>query len=78
LEEKISAQSLASRADVHRFIDETWPRNPLEEPRVRHWRVVGRATLLVLLAFSGLQYYFFDVYVTIMAMPSVTLLAALP
>jgi hypothetical protein len=32
----------------------------------------------VLLAFSALQYYFFDVYLTILAMPRVTWLAALP
>lgn len=53
-------------------------RSPYSERRVRQWRVAGRATLLLLLTFSGLQYYFFDVFLTIMALPSVTLVAALP
>jgi hypothetical protein len=78
LKEEITLQSDSSDSDVRRFVDETWPRSPLDEPRVRYWRAAGRATLFGLLAFSGLQYYFFDVYLTIMAMPSVTLLAALP
>lgn len=45
---------------------------------MRYWRAAARATLALLLAFSGLQYYFFDVYLTIMALPRVTLIAALP
>ena len=75
---EISAQPPAREAQVRRFVDETWPWNPLEERKVRRWRAAGRTTLFMLLAFSGLQYYFFDVYLTIMAMPSVTVLAALP
>jgi hypothetical protein len=53
-------------------------RNPLEEPRVKAWRAAARTTLLILLASSGLQYYFFDVYLTIMTLPRVTMAAALP
>ena len=53
-------------------------RSPYSERKVRYWRVAGRTTLALLLAFSGLQYYFFDVYLTIMALPRVTLIAALP
>ena len=71
-------RGLQVNQDVHSFIDDAWPRNPLEERRVRYWRAAGRTTLFMLLGFSGLQYYFFDVYLTIMAMPKVTLLAALP
>jgi hypothetical protein len=69
--------SSTSASLVGRFVDETWPRNPLDEPRVKYWRAAGRATLLVLLAFSALQYYFLDVYLTIMAMPRLTLIAGL-
>jgi hypothetical protein len=72
------SQSSTNAAQLRRFNDETWPQNPLDAPRVRYWRAAGQATLLVLLAFSGLQYYFFDVYLTIMAMPRVTLIAGLP
>ena len=64
--------------EVRRFVDAAWPRDPAAEPRVHYWRIAGRATLVGLLAFSGLQYYFFDVYLTIMTMPRVTLLAGLP
>ena len=60
------------------FVEAAWPLNPREQRKVRYWHVASRATLAVLLTFSGLQYYFFDVYLTIMAMPSVTVLAALP
>ena len=71
------SQLHTSGAEVGRFVDETWPRNPVDEPRVKYWRAAGRATLLVLLAFSALQYYFLDVYLTIMVMPRVTLIAGL-
>ena len=64
--------------EVRRFLDAAWPLDPLEKAAVRRWRVAGRTTLGVLLAFSALQYYFFDVYLTILAMPRVTWLAALP
>jgi hypothetical protein len=56
-------------AELRRFVEATWPRNPLEEPSVRRWLAAKRAMLLVLLAFAGLQYYFFDVHLTIMALP---------
>ena len=58
-------------------MDAAWPRNPLDEPQVQYWRIAGRTTLLVLLACAGLQYYFFDVYLTIIALPRVTVLAGL-
>jgi hypothetical protein len=64
--------------DARSFLEAAWPLDPPEEPKVRRWRIAGRATLLLLLAFSGLQYYFFDVYLTIMALPRVTWAAALP
>lgn len=78
MKEEITTQPLSDEAQVRRFVDAAWPRDPLDEPRVRYWRAAGRTTLLVLLASSGLQYYFFDVYLTIMALPRVTLVAALP
>jgi hypothetical protein len=49
-----------------------------QQRSIKRWRAACRTILFVLLAFSGLQYYFFDVYLTISALPSVTLLAALP
>jgi hypothetical protein len=78
LKQGIAAELPSSQAQLHRFINDTWPRSPLELPSVRYWRAAGRAVLLVLFAFSGLQYYFFDVHLTIMALPTITLLAGLP
>jgi hypothetical protein len=78
LKEEVTSELSSSHTELRRFIDETWPRSALELPSVRYWRAAGRAVLLLLFAFSGLQYYFFDVQLTIMALPSVTLLAALP
>jgi hypothetical protein len=60
------------------FIAAAWPRNPQDEPVVRRWRTAGRLTLSLLLGYAGLQYYFFDVYLTIEALPRVVLMAALP
>jgi len=69
-------QDIALRAaEIHRFIDAAWPLNPLEEPAVKRWRSAARAILLALLGYAGLQYYFFDVYLTIMALPRVAVIA---
>jgi hypothetical protein len=78
LKQQIAPELSSSQADLHRFINDTWPRSALELPSVRYWRAAGRAVLLVLFAFAGLQYYFFDVHLTIMALPSITVLAGLP
>lgn len=78
MKQEMASEPLNGEVQVRRFMDAAWPLNPLEEPRVRRWRAAGRTTLFVLLAFSGLQYYFFEVYLTIMAMPRLTLLAGLP
>jgi hypothetical protein len=78
LKQETASESLTGEPQVRRFIDDAWPRSPLEEPRVRYWRAARRTTLLLLLAFSGFQYYFLDVHLTIMALPRVTLIAALP
>ena len=67
------AQSATGESAAQRFVDETWPLDPLGEPRVRRWRFAGRTTLLLLLTFSVLQYYFYDVYLTILTMRRVTL-----
>ena len=78
LEEETALEWPPYEAQVRQFIDAAWPRNALDEPQVKHWRAAGRVTLLLLLASSALQYYFLDVYLTIMAMPQVTLVASLP
>jgi hypothetical protein len=65
-------------SEARRFIHEAWPRNPLDEPSVRFWRAAGRVSLAALFGFSAMQYYLFDAHLTILAMPRVTVLAALP
>lgn len=58
------------------------PRN-LDEARrdvaksVARWRAVGRATLLLVLGYSAVQYYFFSVFVEILSLPGITVFAAL-
>ena len=61
--------------EIHLFVEAAWPLVPQEEPAVRRWRIAARATLLALLGYAGLQYYFFDVYLTIMALPRVAVIA---
>ena len=60
--------------DERRFTEAAWPRSPLEKPAVARWRRAARATQMALLAFSILQYYFFDVHLTIMALPGARVL----
>lgn len=64
--------------EARRFIEAAWPRDPLDEPGVRFWRAAGRVTLAVLLGFSVMQYYFFHVQVTVIALPGVIVFAAVP
>ena len=78
MKQEIALEMLASRAHVRRYIDAIAARNPQSEHSVTYWRAARRIILLLLLTFSGLQYYFFDVFLTIMALPSLTLLAAVP
>ncbi len=77
MEDQPLAQCDTTASAAQRFVEDTWPLDPLREPRVRRWRLAGRTTLLLLLTFSVLQYYFFDVYLTILTMPRVTLPGAL-
>lgn len=63
---------------LRQYIDEIDGRRPEEERGVRNWRAARRSTLLLLVALFGLQYYFFDIYLTIMTLPQLSLMAALP
>lgn len=63
---------LRSKEDVRRYIEQRSARNANDDPSVRHWRVLGRATLLAVLTYSTLQYYFLHVLVEILSLPSLT------
>lgn len=78
LKREITSESFSARAEVRRYIDEIAARSPDSEPTVKYWHAARRSTLLLLLTLFGLQYYFFDVFLTIMALPRLTLIAALP
>lgn len=75
--EQVPSPSACQDAAIRRFVEDAWPLDAAREPQVRRWRVASRTTLLLLLTFSVLQFYFFDVYLTIMAMPRVTLPGAI-
>lgn len=78
MEQETASPLPGSRAELRRHIEETSGRSPLAEPRVRYWRTAERITLFALLAYAGLQYYFFDVFLVIMALPSVSVFPVLP
>jgi hypothetical protein len=69
-----AVDSVDCSEEERRFVEAAWPRIPLLEPAVSRWRTAARATLL---AFSLLQYYFFDVHLTIMALPRAGVLVRL-
>jgi hypothetical protein len=41
-------------------------------PSVARWRRAAQVTLFVLLAFSGLQLYFMNIFVEILSLPGLT------
>jgi hypothetical protein len=65
-----------SDAEVRQLIESTWPLNPLDDPRVKFWRAARGYALFGMLSYLALQYYFFDVYLTIMALPSAGVITA--
>ena len=66
---------MSSRFRFRRHVAELAARDPRDHPQVKNWCAAGRVTILVLLGYSALQYYFLDVCLTIMVMPSVALIA---
>ena len=62
--------------DKHSFIEAAWPADAQNEPGVRRWRAAGRMMLAILLGFSALQYYFFEVQLEILALPRVIVTAS--
>ena len=62
--------------DKHSFIEAAWPVDARNQPGVRRWRAASRVVLAMLLGFSALQYYFFEVQLSIMAMPGVIVFAS--
>ena len=74
--ESAAVDRMMGDADVRWLIESTWPRNPLDDPKVKFWRAARGYVLFGLVAYLALQYYFLDVYLTIMALPSAGVITA--
>ena len=68
----LAVPTLRSREEVRRYIEERTSRSAGDLPSVRFWRLAGRATLVTLLVYAALQYYFLHVFVEIYSLPSLT------
>ncbi len=70
--EKLTGRSLRTREDIQAYVREVAARRAADQPSVRRWLKVKKVTLLVLLAFSVMQYYVLDVMLEIVSLPSTT------
>lgn len=68
----LAAPTFRSRAEVRRYIEARGARRIEDDPSVRFWRLAGRASLVTLLVYATLQYYFLHVFVEIYSLPSLT------
>jgi hypothetical protein len=66
--EKLTGRTLKTRKDVQTYVREAAER----KPSVARWLKAKKLTLVVLLAFSMIQYYILDVLLEIASMPSTT------
>ena len=69
---KAATAILRTREDVGRYISEASTKSARDDLGIRRWQVAGRATLLVVLGYSVLQYYFLTVFVEILSLPDTT------
>lgn len=72
MERKQPPPILRTREDVRRYISEASTKSARDDLSIRRWQVAGRATLLVVLGYSVLQYYFLTVFVEILSLPDTT------
>jgi hypothetical protein len=70
--EKLTGRSLKTREDIQAYVREMATRKASDEPSVRRWLTVKKATLIALLAFGVIQYYMLDVLLEIVSIPSTT------
>lgn len=70
--EKLTGRSLKTREDIRAYARELAARKASDEPSVRRWLTVKKATLIALLAFGVIQYYMLDVMLEIVSMPTTT------
>jgi hypothetical protein len=70
--EKLTGRSLKTREDIQAYVREVSARKATDQPSVRRWLTVKKATLVALLAFGVIQYYMLDVMLEIVSMPTTT------
>ena len=70
--EKLTGRSLNTREDIQAYVRELAARKATDEPSVRRWLTVKKATLIALLAFGVIQYYMLDVMLEIVSMRTTT------
>lgn len=70
--EKLTGRSLKTREDIQAYVREIAARKASDQPSVRRWLTVKKATLIALLAFGVIQYYMLDVLLEIVSIPSTT------
>ena len=70
--EQLTGRSLRTREDIQAYVREVAARKAADQPSVRRWLKVKKLALLVLLAFSVMQYYVLDVMLEIVSLPSTT------
>jgi hypothetical protein len=58
--------------DARRYIDALSSKRGRDLPSVARWRRASHVTLFVLVAFSGIQLYFMNIYIEILSMPSLS------
>ena len=70
--EKLTGRSLKTREDIQAYVREVSARKASDQPSVRRWLNVKKATLVALLAFGVIQYYMLDVMLEIVSMRTTT------
>jgi hypothetical protein len=70
--EKLTGRSLKTREDIQAYVREVSARKASDQPSVRRWLNVKKATLIALLAFGVIQYYMLDVMLEIVSMRTTT------
>ena len=71
------ATEIRTPDDARRYIEALSSKSGRDLPSVARWRRASQVTLLVLLAFSSLQFYFMNVFIEILSMPSLTVFVPL-
>ena len=70
--ETLTGRSLKTREDIQAYVREIAARKASDQPSVRRWLSVKKATLIALLAFGVIQYYMLDVMLEIVSLPTTT------